>query len=159
LAADGATAHRLPIRAKSGSLAGRAKRKASVRCAAGSLSFFGQKESDQRKGPSPTEQTEGLWRYGDFPTRQSLARSENDAHPPAFAGAGSCASPSGSAIGIGAHTGLRSEKQSANAVQFRTLPRQTRPHQFTKTLKSKGNQKKADPDGCARQIKVKTLAG
>jgi polyisoprenoid-binding protein YceI len=54
---DGAIAHRLPIRVKSGSLAGRAKRKASARCAAGSLSFSGQKESDQRKGPSPTEQT------------------------------------------------------------------------------------------------------
>jgi hypothetical protein len=46
LAVDGASAHRLPIRAKSRSLAGQAKRKASVRCAAGSLSFSGQKESD-----------------------------------------------------------------------------------------------------------------
>jgi hypothetical protein len=52
--------------------------------------FFGQKESNQRKGPFPTEQTESLRHSGDFPTRQSLARSENDAHP--------CASPSGSAI-------------------------------------------------------------
>jgi hypothetical protein len=57
-----------------------------------------------------------------------LARSENDAHP--------CASPSGSAIGIGAHTGLKSENQSTDAVQFRTLPRQTRAHKFTKTQKN-----------------------
>jgi hypothetical protein len=137
LTADGATAHRLPIRAKSGSLAGREKRKASVRCAAGSLSFFGQKKVTKVRAFPPTEQTKDRCRYGDFPTRQSLARSENDAHP--------CASPSGSAIGISAHTGLKSEKQSADAVQFRTLPRQTRPHQFTKTLKRKGNQKKAHP--------------
>jgi hypothetical protein len=73
--------------------------KASVRCAAGSLSFYGQKESDQRKGPFPTEQTEDWRLHGDFPTRQSLARSENDAHP--------CASPFGSAICTGALAGVK----------------------------------------------------
>jgi hypothetical protein len=46
LAVDGAIAHRSLIRAKSDALARRAKPKASVRCAAGSLSFSGQKESD-----------------------------------------------------------------------------------------------------------------
>jgi hypothetical protein len=72
--------------------------------------FFGQKESNQRKGPYPTEQTEDRRMYGDFPTRQSLARSENDAHP--------CASPSGSAIGIGVRAGLKGESQSADAAGF-----------------------------------------
>jgi hypothetical protein len=45
-AVGSAIAHHLAKRAESGALGRWMKSKASVRCAAGSLSFFGQKESD-----------------------------------------------------------------------------------------------------------------
>jgi hypothetical protein len=53
------------------------------------ISFAGPKETNQRKGPSPTNLNSDREAGRHFPTRHSLARSENGAHP--------CAPPSGCA--------------------------------------------------------------
>jgi hypothetical protein len=45
------------------------------------ISFAGPKETNQRKGPSPTKRNGDQQAGRSFPTRHSMARSENGRHP------------------------------------------------------------------------------
>jgi hypothetical protein len=71
------------------------------------ISFAGPKETNQRKGPSPTKLTSERVTGRDFRTRHSMARSENGAHP--------CAPPSGSADKTGQPIDVKVKVQEASA--------------------------------------------
>jgi hypothetical protein len=71
------------------------------------ISFAGPKETNQRKGPSPTKLNSERVSGRDFRTRHSMARSENGAHP--------CAPPSGSADKTGQPIDVKVKVQEASA--------------------------------------------